>query len=178
MSEPETLHTHNHIQIKWFKSQHPQSNSFHQRMQLQQRHSQFQTHYRYHRTWFTHVWSHRSIHNHFIPHKNKLVMGKIYPNKSHHITNFLQPPPQDFETEVFWLTQRYIIIQPKWKPTNPNPIINHNTLHPTISNILLGIFKITHSYSSSPQNSTNTIHHTTMIFTLDHHSSPNYQNGE
>ena len=43
-------------------------------------------------------------------------------------TNFLQPPPQNFETEILWLIQRYITILPKKKPK----IIQPNNLHQTL----------------------------------------------
>jgi hypothetical protein len=39
-------------------------------------------------------------------------------NNLMNLTNFLQPPPQDFETEILWLVQRYITILPKRKPRN------------------------------------------------------------
>ena len=42
-----------------------------------------------------------------------------------HLTNFLQPPPQDFETEILWLFQRYITIFPKKKNQK------HMTIQPT-----------------------------------------------
>jgi hypothetical protein len=45
-------------------------------------------------------------------------------NKQQHLINFLHPPPQDFETEVLWLLQRYVTILPKKKPK----IIQHSRL--------------------------------------------------
>ena len=62
----------------------------------------------------------------------------------------LQPPPQNFETEILWLIQRYITILPKRKPKTIQPNNIHNTLHPDITKILIESFKITHSYYSSP----------------------------
>jgi ribonuclease HI len=79
-------------------------------------------------------------------------------NTLQHLTNFLQPPPQDFETEILWLLQIYITILPKKKPK----IIQPNNLHQTlpsaitktlpsaITKTLIESFQITHSYYSSP----------------------------
>lgn len=67
-----------------------------------------------------------------------------------HLTNFLQPPPQDFETKILWLIQRYITIFPKKKPKNIRPSNLHHTLHPDITKLLIESFKITHTYYSSP----------------------------
>ena len=85
-----------------------------------------------------------------------------------HLTNFLQPPPQDFETKILWLLQRNIPILPKKKPKNIQPNNNHHTLHPEITKLLIGSFEITHSYyySSSLTCSiqlTQTTHPTTRI---------------
>ena len=71
-------------------------------------------------------------------------------NNIPHLTNFLQPPPQDFETEILWLIQRYVAILPKKKPKIIHPNNNHNTLHPDIIRLLIDSFQITHSYYSSP----------------------------
>ena len=71
-------------------------------------------------------------------------------NNPHHLTNFLQPPPQDFETEILWLIQRYITILPKKKPKIIQPRNLHQKLHPEITKTLINSFKITHSYYSSP----------------------------
>ena len=51
-------------------------------------------------------------------------------NNQQHLTNFLHPPPQDFETEVLWLLQRYVTILPKKKPKIIQPQNLHQTLHP------------------------------------------------
>ena len=49
------------------------------------------------------------------------------------MANFLQPPPQDFATEILWLTQRYITTAvPKKKPKNHNPNVNNQTLYPSL----------------------------------------------
>jgi ribonuclease HI len=71
-------------------------------------------------------------------------------NNNQHLTNFLQPPPQDFETEVLWLLQRYITILPKKKPKIIQSQNLHQTLHPEITKALITSFRITHSYYSSP----------------------------
>ena len=71
-------------------------------------------------------------------------------NNHQHLTNFLQPPPQDFETEVLWLLQRYITILPKKKPKIIQPQNLHQTLHPEITKVLISSFHITHSYYASP----------------------------
>ena len=71
-------------------------------------------------------------------------------NRLPHLANFLQPPPQDFETEVLWLIQQYITILPKKKPKNIPPNNLHHTLHPDITKLLIESYKITHSYYSSP----------------------------
>jgi hypothetical protein len=64
--------------------------------------------------------------------------------------HFLNPPPQDFATEILWLTQRYVTILPKRKPKKHNPNNNHQTLHPTTLQALIETYNITHSYYSSP----------------------------
>jgi hypothetical protein len=71
-------------------------------------------------------------------------------NNQQHLTNFLHPPPQDFETEVLWLLQRYVTILPKKKPKTIQPQNLHHTLHPEIIKTLITTFQITHSYYSSP----------------------------
>ena len=71
-------------------------------------------------------------------------------NNLPHLSNFLQHPPQDFETEILWLIQRYITILPKEKPKSILLDNNHHTLHPDITILLINSFKITHSYYSSP----------------------------
>ena len=65
-------------------------------------------------------------------------------------TQNLQPLPQNFETEILWLIQRYITILPKRKPKNIQPKNMHLTIHPTIIQTLIEAHKITHSYYSSP----------------------------
>ena len=80
-----------------------------------------------------------------------MAMGPFLPhNNPQHLTNFLQPPPQDFETKILWLIQQYIIILPKKKPKTIQPRNLHQTLHPEITKTLINSFKITHSYYSSP----------------------------
>ena len=71
-------------------------------------------------------------------------------NNLPHLTPFLQPPPQDFETEILWLLQRYITILPKKKPKNISPTNLHHTLHPDINKVLIESFKITHTYHATP----------------------------
>jgi hypothetical protein len=71
-------------------------------------------------------------------------------NTLQHLTNFLQPPLQDFETEILWLLQRYITILPKKKPKTIQPNNLHQTLHPEITKTLIESFQTTHSYYSSP----------------------------
>ena len=65
-------------------------------------------------------------------------------------TQNLQPPPQNFETEILWLIQRYITILPKRKPKTIQPKNMHHKIHPTIIQTLIEAHKITHSYYSSP----------------------------
>ena len=50
-------------------------------------------------------------------------------NNHSHITNFLQPPPQDFETEILWLMQRYVTLLLKKKPKTIQPKNQHHMLH-------------------------------------------------
>ena len=71
-------------------------------------------------------------------------------NNPTQLTNFLQPPPQNFEIEILWLTQRYITVLPKRVSKHIQPNNLHHTLHPVITKILIESFKITHSYYSSP----------------------------
>ena len=58
-------------------------------------------------------------------------------NNSPQLTNFLQPPPRDFETEVLWLIQRYISILPKKKPKNIQPHNQHHPIHLDITKSLI-----------------------------------------
>ena len=77
-------------------------------------------------------------------------MDQILSQYTPTLTNFLKPPPQDFETKILWLVQRYISILPppkKFKIIQPNN--NHHTLHPEITKVLIESFNITHSYYSS-----------------------------
>ena len=74
-----------------------------------------------------------------------------YSHTNHtHLTNEIQPPPQNFETEILWLIQRYITLLPKKKPKTILPKNLHDTIHPTITKTLIKSFNITHSYYSSP----------------------------
>ena len=41
------------------------------------------------------------------------LWDRYTPNKTHHMANFLQPPQQDFVTEILWLLQCYVVILPK-----------------------------------------------------------------
>jgi hypothetical protein len=54
-------------------------------------------------------------------------------NKQQHLINFLHPPPQDFETEVLWLLQRYVTILPKKKPKTIQPQNLHQHFTPKSS---------------------------------------------
>jgi hypothetical protein len=38
------------------------------------------------------------------------LWNQLSHNNLQHLTNFLHPPPQGFETEILWLIQRYILI--------------------------------------------------------------------
>jgi hypothetical protein len=71
-------------------------------------------------------------------------------SQTHPMLHFLNPPPQDFTTEILWLTQRYVTILPKRKPKKHNPNNNHQTLHPSTLQALIEAYNITHSYYSSP----------------------------
>ena len=65
----------------------------------------------------------------------------------------LDPPCQDFTTELTWLTQRYIPDLPPRPPNNPTNLkqaLTHNTLPPSILAFLIDSFSLTHSYYSSP----------------------------
>ena len=57
-------------------------------------------------------------------------------NSHTHLTHEIQPPPQNFETEVLRLIQRYITILRKKKPKTILPNNLHHTLHPTITKTL------------------------------------------
>ena len=78
------------------------------------------------------------------------LLNRFSHNNLPHLTNFLQPMPQDFETEILWLIQSYITILPKKKPKNIRPTNLHHTLHPDITKLLIESFKIAHTYYSSP----------------------------
>ena len=71
-------------------------------------------------------------------------------NNLQHLTNFLHPSSQGFETEILWFIQEYVIILPKKKPKMIQPNNLHQTLHPKITKVVINSFKITHSYYSSP----------------------------
>lgn len=68
-------------------------------------------------------------------------------NNLPHLTNFLQPLPQDFKMDILWLIQAYSL---RKNQKNIHPDNNHHTLHLDISCLLIDSFKITHSYYSSP----------------------------
>ena len=70
-------------------------------------------------------------------------------NNQQHLTNFLHPPSQDFETKVLWLLQRSVTILSKKKPKIIQPQNLHQTLHPDIIKTLITTFQITHTYYSS-----------------------------
>ena len=67
-----------------------------------------------------------------------------------HLTYFLQPKVQNFETEILWLIQRYVTILPKKKPKHILTNNQHHTIPPEITELLINSFQITHSYYSSP----------------------------
>ena len=66
------------------------------------------------------------------------------------LVSSLQPPPQDYETEILWLIQRYITVLLKRKPKTIQPKNMHHTIHMAIIKTVIKSFKITHSYYSFP----------------------------
>lgn len=70
-------------------------------------------------------------------------------NNLPHLTKLLQPLPQYFAMEVFWLTHINITYVPR-KPKVIHRTNQHHTLNPEITKIPIDSYKITHSYYSSP----------------------------
>jgi hypothetical protein len=71
-------------------------------------------------------------------------------NHTNSLPTTLQLPPQDFATEISWFLNRHITILPRNKPKSILPINQHQSIHPTITTLLVTTFQLTHSYYLSP----------------------------
>ena len=96
-----------------------------------------------------HIRLHRQLHATLTIEKLQWLWDQFTHTNHTQLTNEIQPPPQNFETEILWFIQRYITLLPKKirKTILPNNL--HHTLHPTITKALIESFNITHSYYSS-----------------------------
>lgn len=70
-------------------------------------------------------------------------------NKHKNNNTLLQPPPQDFPTEILWMFHRYITHLPR-KPKKTANINAHQSIPTYIINHLQCQLDLTHSYFSSP----------------------------